>query len=97
MFAALVLAEAGTRPIILERGADAETRRRKVMRFWETGEFDPECNVQFGEGGAGTFSDGKLTTGTKDFRIGWVLEQLVRFGAPEQILYDAFRISAPIS
>jgi len=89
MFAALILAEAGTRPIVLERGEDANTRRQKVMRFWEAGELDPECNVQFGEGGAGTFSDGKLTTGTKDFRIGWVLEQLVRFGAPEQILYDA--------
>ena len=89
MFAALILAEAGLRPLVLERGSDAETRRWKVDRFWETGELDPGCNVQFGEGGAGTFSDGKLNTGTKDDRIGFVLEQLVHFGAPAAILADA--------
>ena len=61
MFAALVLAEAGLRPIVLERGFDAQTRHEKVQEFWRTGKLDPRCNVQFGEGGAGTFSDGKLT------------------------------------
>ena len=89
MFAALVLAEAGLKPIVIERGPDALTRRDKVERFWKTGELDPECNVQFGEGGAGTFSDGKLTTGTKNPRIGWVLRQLVDAGAPGSILYSS--------
>lgn len=89
MFSALVLAMAGLRPIVLERGLDAVSRREKVERFWKTGELDPECNVQFGEGGAGTFSDGKLTTGTKNERIGWVLRQLVEAGAPEGILYNS--------
>ena len=89
MFAALLLAEAGLRPIVLERGVDAETRRAKVRRFWETGELDPECNAQFGEGGAGTFSDGKLATNTHDVRIAWVLEQFRRFGAPESVTCDA--------
>lgn len=89
MFAGLVLAEAGLSPIIIERGGDALTRREKVDLFWKTGKLDPECNVQFGEGGAGTFSDGKLTTGTKNERIRWVLEQYVLAGAPESILYDS--------
>ena len=89
MFAALVLANAGLRPLVLERGCDAETRTRQVAEFWQTGRLDPDCNVQFGEGGAGAFSDGKLNTGTKNERIRWVLHQLVKAGAPEQILYDA--------
>lgn len=89
MFAALVLAEAGLRPIVLERGLDAETRRRRVETFWRTGALDPGCNVQFGEGGAGTFSDGKLNTGIKNERIGWVLAQLARAGARPDILVDA--------
>jgi len=89
MFSALVLAMAGLRPIVLERGLDAVSRHEKVELFWSRGELDPECNVQFGEGGAGTFSDGKLTTGTKNERIGWVLKQLVEAGAPERILYDS--------
>ena len=89
MFAALVLAEAGLRPIVLERGLDAGSRRKKVERFWQTGELDPECNVQFGEGGAGTFSDGKLNTGTKNLRIGWVLERFADAGADSEILFDA--------
>ena len=89
IFAALVLAEAGLRPIVLERGDDALSRREKVERFWNGGPLDPESNVQFGEGGAGTFSDGKLNTGTKNERISWVLRQLVKAGAPEEILYDA--------
>ena len=89
MFAALVLAMAGLRPIVLERGQDAETRRRKVETFWRTGVPDPECNVQFGEGGAGTFSDGKLNTGVRSPRIGWVLEQFHAAGARADILTDA--------
>lgn len=89
MFAALVLAQAGLRPIVLERGLDAQTRHQKVQQFWETGVLDPQCNVQFGEGGAGTFSDGKLNTGTKNPRCRWVLEQLADAGAHGEILFDA--------
>lgn len=87
MFAALVLAEAGAKPIVLERGGDVDSRCRAVEEFQSGGRLDTECNVQFGEGGAGTFSDGKLTTGTKDRRIGFVLRSLVKFGAPDEILY----------
>lgn len=89
MFAALVLAMAGAAPIVLERGMDVDRRVEAVEKFQNGGELDTECNVQFGEGGAGTFSDGKLTTGIKDKRIGWILERLVEFGAPEEILYLA--------
>lgn len=89
IFAALLLAEAGLRPVVLERGAPVEQRSAAVQRFWEGEELSPEANVQFGEGGAGAFSDGKLSTGTHDGRIPFVLSQLRRFGAPEQIEYDA--------
>lgn len=89
MFAGLILAMAGLKPIILERGEDAQTRHEKVQRFFETGELDETSNVQFGEGGAGTFSDGKLNTGVNNPRIGWILEQFVKAGAREDILYDA--------
>ena len=89
MFAALILARAGLNPIVLERGEDAASRHEKVRKFWETGELDPKSNVQFGEGGAGTFSDGKLNTGVNNPRIGWILEQFVKCGARENILYDA--------
>ena len=81
MFAALILAQAGYRPIVLERGQKVEDRTASVRRFWEEGRLNPQSNVQFGEGGAGTFSDGKLTTGTKDFRIAKVLEELAKAGA----------------
>jgi uncharacterized FAD-dependent dehydrogenase len=89
MFAALILAQAGLRPLVLERGEDAASRHEKVERFWKTGELDTKSNVQFGEGGAGTFSDGKLNTGVNNPRIGWVLEQFVAAGAREDILFDA--------
>ena len=89
MFAALVLSMAGLRPLVLERGQDAKTRHAAVMEFWKTGTLDPECNVQFGEGGAGTFSDGKLNTGVRNERIGWILEQFAEAGASADILYDA--------
>ena len=89
MFAALILAMAGLCPIVLERGEDAAARHEKVQTFFRTGQLDRRSNVQFGEGGAGTFSDGKLNTGVNNPRIGWVLEQLVAAGAKEEILFDA--------
>ena len=89
MFAALILAKAGLKPIVLERGEDAQSRHDKVEKFWATGQLDERSNVQFGEGGAGTFSDGKLNTGVSNPRIGWILEQFVKCGARENILYDA--------
>jgi len=87
LFASLCLAEAGVRCIILERGQPVERRIGDVERFWCGKGLDTSSNVQFGEGGAGTFSDGKLTTGVNDKRIRFVLEQFVRFGAPDDILY----------
>ena len=89
MFAALILAMAGWKPLVLERGEDAQSRHEKVEKFFATGELDTRSNVQFGEGGAGTFSDGKLNTGVNNPRIGWILEQFVKAGAREDILYDA--------
>ena len=90
-FAALFLAEAGLRPIVLERGYDVDRRSRDVESFWKTGHLNTESNVSFGEGGAGTFSDGKLNTGNKDKGgyIKAVLETFHRFGAPVNITYDA--------
>ena len=89
LFAALVLARAGLRPVLLERGQPVERRRDDVERFRRTGTLDPESNAQFGEGGAGAFSDGKLHTGTKDPRHRFILEELVARGAPPEILIDA--------
>ena len=89
MFAALLLAMAGAKPLVLERGEEAAKRHEKVESFFATGQLDTGSNVQFGEGGAGTFSDGKLNTGVNNPRIGWVLEQFVKAGAREDILYDA--------
>ncbi len=89
LFAALILAQAGQKPIVLERGRDVDNRSRDINKFWSAGELDTSSNIQFGEGGAGTFSDGKLNTGTKDIRIRKVLEEFVNHGAPEDILYLA--------
>ena len=89
LFAALVLSHAGLRPILIERGQPTEQRTADVERFWTDGTLDTESNVQFGEGGAGAFSDGKLNTGTKDPRHRFILEQLVACGAPPSILMDA--------
>ena len=89
LFCALVLAKCGAKPILLERGKRVEERRRDVEAFWRGGALDAQSNVQFGEGGAGAFSDGKLNTGTKDPRHGWILERFVEYGAPEDILIDA--------
>ena len=87
MFAALALAHYGLRPVVLERGGCMEERIEAVERFWKGGSLDPECNVQFGEGGAGTFSDGKLTTGTRSPYSRWILEQFADAGASPEILY----------
>ena len=89
LFCGLMLARAGYRPILLERGEDIETRTAKVAQFWETGRLDPSSNVQFGEGGAGTFSDGKLNTLVKDSsgRNREVLRILTEFGADPSICY----------
>ena len=89
MFAGLILARAGLEPIILERGAEIEKRQKSINNFWTTAMLDEDSNVQFGEGGAGTFSDGKLTTGINDKRCRLVLEILHEHGAPEEILYLA--------
>ncbi len=88
-FAALALARAGYRPLVIERGDEVEVRTNKVRDFWQGGRLDPESNVQFGEGGAGTFSDGKLTTRIHDRRVHQVIEDFVRHGAPEEIRFLA--------
>ncbi|MBE6766077.1 MAG: FAD-binding protein [Ruminococcaceae bacterium] len=89
MFAALTLARAGLRPIVIERGEAVDERKKSVERFFSGGPLSAESNVQFGEGGAGTFSDGKLNTGIKNIRCRAVLEEFVRFGAKDEILIDA--------
>ncbi|MDO4648650.1 MAG: NAD(P)-binding protein [Eubacteriales bacterium] len=90
IFCAWYLARAGYRPLVLERGDEAPIRQEKVNNFWKTGVLDTESNVQFGEGGAGTFSDGKLNTLVKDpvGRNKEVLKRFVKAGAPEEILYQ---------
>jgi len=89
LFAGWLLAEAGYKPILIERGQAIDERTLSVEAFWKDGTLNPQSNVQFGEGGAGTFSDGKLTTRIKDPRCRQVLEVLVKNGAPENILYEA--------
>ena len=89
LFAALTLARRGLKPVVLERGRDVDARRADVQKFFSTGALSPASNIQFGEGGAGAFSDGKLNTGIKDVRCRWVLETLFAAGAPEEILYEA--------
>lgn len=89
LFAALILAQSGARPILIERGYDVERRTKTIKAFWSGMGFDEKCNVQFGEGGAGTFSDGKLTTGIKSTLIQKVLDEFVKAGAPREILYLA--------
>ena len=87
MFAALTLAKAGWNPLVLERGGDVDSRKAAIECFWQTGTLDERSNVQFGEGGAGTFSDGKLTTRISDGHIQDVLEAFIAAGAPEEIRY----------
>jgi len=89
LFAAHRLLSHGLSVVIVERGGDLDERTAACTRFWREGVLDPDCNVQFGEGGAGTFSDGKLVTRVKDPRVRLVLETLVRYGAPEEILVAA--------
>lgn len=89
MFAALILAEHGYRPIVFERGADVDTRAAEVGNFFAGGELDSRANVQFGEGGAGTFSDGKLTTRIGDPLCRYVLKRLANMGAPPEIMFQA--------
>lgn len=89
MFAGLLFARYGYRPLILERGAPIDERAAAVETFWKTGKLNTHTNVQFGEGGAGAFSDGKLTTRIGDAKCGFVLQELVRFGAPPEILQKA--------
>lgn len=91
IFCAYMLAKHGYRPLVIERGSDVDTRIKDVDEFWETGVLNPNSNIQFGEGGAGTFSDGKLNTTVNDkqLRNTFVLETLVKFGAPENIMYDS--------
>ncbi len=89
LFAALTLSRAGLRPIVFERGADVDERAREVGIFWREKRLNPDCNVQFGEGGAGTFSDGKLTTGIKDPLCRVVVDELASHGAPDEIRYSS--------
>ncbi len=91
LFAALSLARAGLNPLLIEQGAPVEERTRQVESFWNGGELLPYSNVQCGEGGAGAFSDGKLATGIRDKegRIGYILQEFVKAGAPEKIAYEA--------
>lgn len=89
LFCALYLARAGFNPLLIERGADVDAREAAVKSYWKTGILNADTNVQFGEGGAGTFSDGKLNTGTKDIRIRAVLEDFVSFGASGDILVNS--------
>ena len=89
LFCALALARAGAAPLVIERGQDVDTRAKLVGGFLAGKTLDPECNVQFGEGGAGTFSDGKLTTNAHDPRVRTVLTWFAQAGAPEEILWEA--------
>ncbi|HZJ85444.1 MAG TPA: FAD-dependent monooxygenase [Syntrophomonadaceae bacterium] len=87
--AGLLLARHGYNPIILERGLDVDTRTSKINKFWLKGQLDTECNVQFGEGGAGTFSDGKLTSLINNSRCHTILKEFIKAGAPPEILYKS--------
>ncbi|AGX41308.1 NAD(P)/FAD-dependent oxidoreductase [Clostridium saccharobutylicum] len=89
IFAALTLARQGYKPVVYERGEDVDNRTKSVEKFWNEGKLNLESNVQFGEGGAGTFSDGKLTTRIKDLRCKFVLDEFVKAGAPEEIKYES--------
>lgn len=89
IMAALALAEAGANPLVIERGKNVSRRRKDVERLWKIGELNENSNVQFGEGGAGTFSDGKLNTGIKkDALTRKVLAEFVAAGAPPEIMYE---------
>jgi len=89
MFCALTLAKAGLKPLVIERGRDVDARTADIKNFWQNRILDESSNVQFGEGGAGTFSDGKLTSGIKDKRCREVFLQFAKHGAPQEILYSS--------
>ena len=89
LFAALTLSECGMEPTIIERGDNVDVRHEKISRFWNGGALDPNTNVQFGEGGAGTFSDGKLNSRIGDPLQKYILKTFVRYGAPKEILYQS--------
>jgi uncharacterized protein len=89
LFAALILAKAGMKPLVIERGGDVDSRIKDVETFLSTGILNTKSNIQFGEGGAGTFSDGKLNTLINNPRIKYIFDELVKAGAPDSILYDA--------
>lgn len=89
LFASLILARSGAKVTLIERGMDIDTRTNDVDTFWNGGKLNTNSNVQFGEGGAGAFSDGKLTTGTKDKRVRKLFEEFVSHGAPKDIMYNA--------
>ena len=89
IFCALLLAKHGYRPIVIERGASVKQRTADVEAFFKSGILNPDSNIQFGAGGAGTFSDGKLVTRINDPKCGYVLSEMHRFGAPEEVLYKA--------
>lgn len=89
IFAALTLAKEGYKPVVYERGEDVDKRTATVEKFWKDGKLNLESNVQFGEGGAGAFSDGKLTTRIKDLRCSFVLDELIKAGAPSEIKYES--------
>ena len=89
LMASLILARSGLNPIVIERGKSVYERSKDINSFWKTGKLNVNSNVQFGEGGAGTFSDGKLTTGIKDYRCNVLLQEFVKASAPEEILYNA--------
>lgn len=89
LFAAFILAKAGANPLLLERGKAVEERRKDILAFQQTGVLNPDSNVQFGEGGAGTFSDGKLNSGITNPLCRTVAEIFAAHGAPKEILYEA--------
>lgn len=89
LFCALLLAKAGLKPLIIERGCDVDTRVNDVINFFKTGELNVSSNIQFGEGGAGTFSDGKLYTLINDHRSKYLFQELVAAGAPSEIIWSA--------
>ena len=90
LFAALALAEAGAKPILVERGGPVEDRHHDVRRFWRHAELNPESNVVYGEGGAGAFSDGKIYTRRRDGDLGWIFQRFVDFGASPEILAEGW-------
>ncbi|MFA6995227.1 MAG: FAD-dependent oxidoreductase [Patescibacteria group bacterium] len=89
LFAALLLVRAGLKPLLIERGKDVDSRVKDVTKFFRTSDFNPQSNIQFGEGGAGTFSDGKLYTLINDPRSSYIFAELIKAGAPEEISRNA--------